>query len=176
MMARKGRKRKFRKYLKGKITHDLSLGTLTGDTVVGESVADSLSEKAYLTSVKARWSLENMTKATNQGPIIVGVAHSDYSDAEIEAWLENQNSWESGDKIGQEVGRRFIREVGTFHSAPAATDIVVLNDGKAIHTKCGWMLNTGQTVKIWAYNVGSAALDTTVPIVHTDGHANLWPA
>jgi len=111
-----------------------------------------------------------------QGPIVVGVAHSDYSDSEVEAWFENTGSWEQGDKIQQEVARRKIRLVGVFDTPESASHVLVLNDGKPIRTKCGWMLTTGQTLKVWAYNAGTSALSNTVPIVEQSGHANLWPA
>ncbi len=178
-MAKHGKRsrrgRKFRRYLAGKIRHLLQLGTLGGTTIISTNVVDVLTEKAYLTSVRLAWSLVRMTTATNDGPIMVGVAHPDYSGAEVEAWIENQASWEEGDVIGQEVGRRKIRMVGVFLN-PEGVDVVSrLNDGKPITTKCGWQLQTGQSVKIWAYNLGTSALATTDPEVRAEGHANLWP-
>ncbi len=178
-MARHGKnpKRKFRAYLKGIIDEIMGLSTLAGETLISALVSDSLDERAWLSSVKATWSLADLTLADNTGPIVVGVAHSDYTSAEIEAWIENANSWTQGDMISQEVAKRRIRQVGTFAqqvSGSGAT--IVLNDGKMIHTKCGWMLTTGDTVRIWAYNSGTAALATTSPEVKVNGHANLWPA
>lgn len=174
-MAKHGSRRKFRKYLKGQIDHDMDLGTLSGQTVISEPIADTLSEQAYLTSVKCAWALDNFTSSTNDGPILVGVAHSDYTSAEIEAWVENANSWESSDLIGQEIAKRRIRRVGILRGPATSALTSRLNEGKMITTKCGWMLNTGQTVRIWAYNMGAGNLDTTDPVVHTEGHANLWP-
>jgi len=39
----------------------------------------------------------------------------------------------------------------------------------------GWILTTGNGVDFWAYNMGDAAVVTTVPQVSINGHANLWP-
>ncbi len=170
------RRRRFRPYLKGIIDENIGLSTLAGDTVISALVTDSLDEKAWLSSVKATWSLADLTLADNTGPIVVGVAHSDYNSAEIEAWIENANSWTLGDKVAQEVAKRKIRQVGTFAqqvSGSGAT--IVLADGRMITTKCGWQLTTGDTVRIWAYNSGTAALATTSPEVKVNGHANLWP-
>jgi len=175
-MAKAKGRRKFRKYLKGQIDHQFTLGTLAAQDVVSDPVGDTVREKAWLTSVKATWSLSNITSIIDSGPILVGIAHSDYTDAEIEEWIENLASWDSGDMIGQEVAKRKIRRVGLFGTPVGGPpDKLALNDGKPIRTKCGWQLVTGQTVKIWAYNTGTAALATTVPVVHTQGFANLWP-
>ncbi len=178
LAKRKGRggRRSFRKYLKGQIQHDMSLGTLASKTLIGELVADTLDEKAWLSSVKASWSLSNWTQSTLDGPIMVGVAHSDYSDAQVEEWIEQIFSWNQGDKPGQEIARRHIRRVGVFNRAPGVpADWITLNDGRPVTTKCGWQLVTGQTVRLWAYNMGGSPLGTTDPIVHVNGHANLWP-
>ncbi len=169
------RDRKFRKYLRGAITHDMALATLASKTLVREENSDTLTEKAWLSSVSLRWALSNMTPTASAGPILVGIAHSDYSATEIEEWIENQGSWEQGDQVAQEIGRRKIRQVGVFAEPTAVGVALNLNEGKAISTKCGWILTTGQTVAFWAYNTGTAALATTSPVVTCDGHANLWP-
>ncbi len=170
------RRRKFRKYLKGIIDEIMGLSTLAAETLISALVGDSIDEKAWLTSVVATWSLSDMTTGDNIGPIVVGVAHSDYTSAEVEAWIENTNSWTEGDLVSREVAQRKIRLVGTFEAQVSGSGaIVVLNDGKPIHTKCGWQLTTGDTVRFWAYNSGTAALATTSPEVRMQGHANLWP-
>ncbi len=107
---------------------------------------------------------------------MVGVAHPDYTSAEIEEWIENLGSWEEANMVQQEIGRRRIRRVGVFEDPDDPTSAVVLNDGKPIRTKCGWMLTTGQGLRMWAYNMGLVALATTDPNVHIEGHCNLWPA
>ncbi len=178
-MARRARRagRKFRRYLRGQIDHILALGTLGPNTLVSGTNTDAVTEKAWLSSVVAAWALKDMTAASDQGPILCGIAHSDYTDAEIEEWVENSESWEAHDLIGQEVAKRRIKRVGMFPgTASTTTAEAVLNDGRPVRTKCGWMLGTGQTIKFWAYNTGIAALATTVPDMHVQGHANLWPA
>ncbi len=176
-LAKSGRKRKFRNYLRGEVDEQFALGTLAANTVITDVVDDTLREKAWLSSVVLTWALDNFTPATTDGPIMVGVAHSDYSTAEIEEWIENAASWHQGDMVAQEIGKRRIRKVGMFRSdaAVTATGAYVLNDGKPIKTKCGWQLITAQTLRFWAYNTGESALATTDPNVHLQGHANLWP-
>jgi len=168
-------KRKYRRYLKGSVGQRITVGTLAAQTLVSVINSDVVTERAWLSSVMVRWSLENVTAGSNIGPLLVGVAHSDYTDAEIEAWVENSLSWKESDLVGQEVARRKIRRVGVFETPQAVEDAVVLNDGKPIRTKCGWYLATGQSVRWWAYNMGQAAYATSSPNVAMEGHANLWP-
>ncbi len=175
MMAKNPRKRRFRKYLRGAVNIKGSLTALATLDVVSFVQGDSLTEKAWLSSVVASWSLDNLTPTGGVGPIVVGVAHSDYTDAEIEEWIENLESWESGGLVGQEIAKRKIRLVGTFRMPALATDSAVLNHGNEFRTKCGWQLVTGQTLRVWSYNSGTATVDTTVPVLDVNGHANLWP-
>ncbi len=154
----------------------MSLTTLASETLVGQVLTDVLIEKAWLSSVRASWTMSDFTPQAGDGPIEVGYAHPDYTDTEIQEWIQNQGSWDSTDMISQERARRKIRSVGMFKSpVSVSTEIVYLNDGKPIFTKCGWQLTTGQSLKVWAFNHGSSAIATTVPIVTIAGKANLWP-
>ncbi len=172
---RSGRAGGFRKYIRGNVDEVLQLGTLATRTLVAQVFDESVEEKTYLSSVRATWTMSKFSPAVGIGPIMVGLAHSDYSAAEIEQFIENTGSWKQGDLINQEIGQRRIRVVGIFDTPDDAGDSVVLNDGKPIRTKLGWMLTTGQSVDQWAYNLGSAAVATTDLAIHLQGKANLWP-
>ena len=163
------------KYLKGNLQIQLALGSLAAADLVKQDAGDTLTEKHWLSSVKQSYTLSNFTPVVNDGPVGVGIAHSDYSDTEIEEWYEQSQSWSTADLIAQERGKRKIRFVGYFEVAASAdpSENMVLNDGKPIHTKCGWMLDSGQTISLWAFNEGSSSL-TTGAVVNTKGHANLW--
>jgi len=165
------------RYIRGSVDEDLSLGTLAGKTLAGTAFDQTVNERTWCSSIRASWTIANWTHIASSGPLVVGVAHGDYSDAEIEAWIETTDSWDEGNLIEQEVGARKIRRIGVFEadSVVGAIDQVALNDGKQITTKLGWMLLQGQTLRIWAYNTGTAALATTVPTIHAAGHVNLWP-
>ena len=172
-MARKP-KRRFRRYMKGIIRKDGSIGALGPDSLVAFDLNDSVTETAWLSSVRAIWGLSQYTTGADDGPVMCGLAHSDYTATEIEEWVENLGSWEQGDLRTQEIGRRKIRMVGQFENPEGINLATTLNQGKAITTKCGWMLSTGQTVKLWAYNMGTSTL-TGTPLLNVNGHANLWP-
>lgn len=177
-MARKPRRR-FRPYLRGQVDELQDLTTLAAQTGVKNAIDDTVTENTWCSSVELTWSLQEYQPADNAGPIIVGIAHSDYTLTEIEEYLESLGSWEVQDLRTQEIAKRKIRRVGVFPTVVATDDFgaTVLNDGKPIRTKCNWMLHTGQTIALWYYNAGTDALaGPPAPRVHTTGHANLWPA
>ncbi len=136
---------------------------------------DTVNERTYVSSLVATWSMQGMTTGDNIGPIMVGVAHGDYSLAEIEAWIELTTGWDEGNLISREVAARKIRRIGVFRKDAVGIGVQALNDGRPITTKLGWILLQSQTVQYWAYNMGTGSLATTDPNVYVQGHCNLWP-
>ncbi len=177
MAKRKGRN--FRRYLRGSIDHDLTFAALGANDVVLSALADTVVDTTWLSSVKATWTLSNLTNTTSAGPFLVGLAHSDYTAAEIEEWIENADSWKESNMIGKEISRRKIRRVGSFRQRDTDQNDVlqyyVLNEGRLVHTKCNWLINEGQTVKVWIYNTGTSPVAVSTPVLRVNGHANLWP-
>ncbi len=163
------------KYLRGTIDEELDLGTLASRTLVSVLMDESVTETTWLSSIRSTYSVSGWTPATDVGPLMVGVAHSDYTDAEIEQVIESTQSWNIADKIAQEVSGRLVRRIGVFEVPSGPNAVVVLNDGKPIRTKLNWKLSTGQTLRLWAYNMGQAPFATTTPQVFAEGQANLWP-
>ncbi len=171
---RKGRGRSMKNYMRGECDENLVLGTLASQTLVGGNFDEAVTERTLISSLVATYAVQDATDGSGIGPILVGIAHSDYSDAEIEAWIETTTSWETSDLIGQEVAGRLCRKVGIL-TVPETIDFQTsLNDGKPITTKLNWVLNTGQTIKLWAYNLGTSAFATTSPVIRLQGHVNLW--
>ncbi len=168
-------KGRYRRYIRGAVDELTNIGTLASLVAVATPMDSVVNERTWASSLRAIWSVSNWTAAANVGPLLVGVAHSDYTAAEIEEWIEQTGSWDEGNLVSQEVGKRKIRTVGTLDATQAVTETVSLNDGKAITTKLGWILTQGQTLDVWAYNLGSAAFATTSPQLRTQGHVNLWP-
>ncbi len=175
-MPKKGRG-KFRRYIRGNVDEQLGLGTLASRTLVATAFDETVQDRCYVSSLIASWAMRQLTPALGQGPIMVGVAHSDYVASEIEEFIENTGSWSEGDLVSQEIGKRKIRIIGIFQSEGDATapTMATLQDGKKIRTRLGWILNQGQTLDLWAYNLGTASLATTVPEIQLQGHINLWP-
>ncbi len=160
-MARKNR----RSFQVGQIDAALSLGTLANaDLISGDLFSgDVVDDDTYMISTKLSWGIDDVTDG--QGPTLVGIAHGDYTDSEIEEWIEASNSIGSGNMLEKERARRKCRRVGMF----AGRNIETLNDGKPISTKLRFMLSTGQNLKFWAYNKSGAAYSVTVPVVRVSG-------
>ncbi len=171
----KGRGRR-RRYMKGNVDEVLPLGALGAVSLTTVPFDDTVVDRTLISSLVATWSIGEFTKATGDGPILVGVAHSDYSAAEIEEVIENTGSWDEGDLISREKANRKVRIIGVFRSRDAAGAVgqMSLNSGKPIKTKLNWILTPGDTLDMFAYNLGSSAL-TTGALVQAQGHANLWP-
>ncbi len=165
------------KYIRGNVDEEVVLSTLVARTLISEIFDETVNERTRVSSVEATYSLKDIVAAVDDGLITVGLAHSDYTDAEIEAVIENTGSWNEGDKVQQEVAKRLVRVVGTFPITQAATEgaqVYVLNDGKPIKTKLNWIMLQGQSLRLFAYNGGSSAL-TGSASVFSYGHANLFP-
>ncbi len=143
----------------------LSLSTLANATLLSGDLfsGDVLDDEMYQISADLYWSMDDVTQG--QGPTLVGIAHGDYSDAEIEQWLEATTSIAGGDLIANEQARRKCRRVGMF----AGDSVEKLNDGKSIKTTLKFVLAGGQNLKFWAYNKSGDAYSTTSPVVRVNG-------
>ncbi len=165
------------RYLRGNIDEQLSLGTLAAQAAVLAAFDETVNERTLVSSLVASWSMNNFTQGDGIGLIYFGVAHSDYTAAEIEEWIETVGSWNEGDVVEtREVGKRLIRQIGIFEAVPGGgIGTVALREGAPVKTKLNWILNQGQTIDMWAYNTGGNPVGTTVPVMRAQGHANLWP-
>ncbi len=161
-------------YVKGNIDLNFNLGSLAGADVLAQATQDAVSERSRITSIDCSYAISNQTPTADAGPLIMGVSHSDYSDAEIEEWIELQTGWDVADLVSREISSRLIRRIGTFPGVEVATEDAVLNNGRPVKTRLNWPLESGQNLKFWVYNTGTAALATTTPDCSVAGHANLF--
>lgn len=158
-MARKGRRRSGVR--PANVSATLALGTLANITSIKQDFPDTVDKPTFSVSADLVWGLTNPTSA--EGNIIVGLAHGDYTQAEIDEYIENQGAWGTSSLQEQEVARRKIRVVGTFPSNNGQD--IVLNDGKPIRTRLRFSLDAGQTLSFWAYNRSGAALTTGSSVI-----------
>ncbi len=173
--AKPRRRRAMGTYIRGNINLDLTLGTLAAKTAVLSAFQDTVVNRTFVSSIVATITLSGATPADNVGPVLFGYAHSDYTGAEIEEFLENITNWDAGDKVSQEISSRLIRKVGSLEIPGVAGASAVFNEGRVTKTKLNWMIQAGQTIDFWCYNLGTSAFATTDPNVNCAGHANLWP-
>ncbi len=138
-------------------------GTVANGAVATATVSDVVDDRVWFMSLHTTVGTRGFT--AGEGPIVVGVAHSDYTAAEIEECLEAQAAWDSSDLVAREQARRKVRTIGTF---PIVTANDVLNDGRQMKIKLGWMAELGMTLDFWIWNKSGATL-TTGGIVTFDG-------
>lgn len=161
------------KYVRGNVEERLDLATLASKDVLSVLFDETVIEQMRISSLDARYTLSGYTPQDSDGPIMIGIAHSDYLDSEIEEWIEATGSWNPWDLSEQERSKRLIRRVGIFEAPATVGENAVLNGGRNIKTKLNWSLATGQTLRLWAYNMGNAGLTTGAEIMAM-GNANLW--
>ena len=174
-MAKK--KGKFRRYIRGIVNVEKDVLSLAGKAAFVKDFPEVVSERCWVSSIDASYSISDHTPVIDAGPLLLAIAHSDYTQAEIEEWLENVDSWDESDMVqSREISRRLIRHVGILESPPSRSDSRRLDDGKKIHTKLGWYLATGQTLQLVVYNLGTTSISPTGNSrVDCRGVAHLWP-
>ncbi len=169
-MVKHGKRRKGRLFVP-RIDSEVAFSGLATDDLVAVALTSVLDQECWANSMDVVCSLSDMT--AGDGPVLVGVAHSDYSAAEIEEWLEETSSWIKSNKIGMERARRKCRIIGSFESQTEALGAMIMNDGKPVRVKLGFMLESGMTLQFWVYNLSSTSLATG--LFHAMGKAYLRP-
>lgn len=134
---------------------DLGLATLAADTVQISTLCEALSEDFHAISMDSVWSMRGHT--AGEGPIAVGVAHGDFTAAEVEEYLE-LNYQDPHNKIDAERATRgrWIRTIAIFDGV--ASDEKV-NNGVNIRTKLNFLIED-EGFNIWAWNKDSSSLTT----------------
>ncbi len=160
--ARRSRRR-YRGYRKLPLTVNVAGGTLAADDVTVTVPSEVLTEERRFLSFEGTWGLEDLT--SGDGPIEVGLAHSDYTAAEIEESLEAAGAWDEGDKVAQEAGNRLVRSVGLLTEQETA-----LNEGRLVKTRLNWRMATGDTLQFWIRNRGDP-LSTGAEVI-VSGHVH----
>ncbi len=111
-----------------------AVGALTADDVSASQFGPTLEEDYRVTSIDVTWS---MIGVAGEGPIEFGVAHADYSAAEIEECLEVSVS-RPGNLIERETARRLVRVIGVFDQDETPEKF---NDGRPMKTRLNWRLD-----------------------------------
>lgn len=133
---------------------ELSLATLADKTALVVQILNAVEDPYYMISADTLIAIEGLT--VGDGPLIVGLAHGDYSVAEIKEAIENKNMFTS-DQIAIEQGRRKVRETGILI---ANASEFVMNDGKSVRTKLKFRLEVGQVLNAFVYNDSGSPLTT----------------
>ncbi len=145
------------------VDESIVLGALVDNSVISVD-SDPFGREFYAISTDLYWGLDALT--VGEGPIVVGVAHNDYTDVEMAETLNQTGMEDPGDKIAQERGRRLVRRAGQF-SGVASNQ--VLNDGKVLRTRIGFVLTDGFSLAFWAQNKSNSAPLTTGAAINVNG-------
>ncbi len=140
-------KNRYKGYRKLPFTVNIAGGVLSADDVTITTLAEVFTEERRVLSVEATYGMEDL--AAGDGPISVGIAHSDYTAAEIEETLEAAGAWDEGNKVAQEQAKRLVREVGLLTEQETS-----LNEGQPVKTRLNWRIATGDTLTWWIRNRG----------------------
>lgn len=136
------------------VNENIALATLADGAAISVDT-DPFGREFFCISADLYWMLDGGT--SGQGPIVVGIAHNDYTDVEIAENLNQTGMEDPGDKIAQEQGRRLVRRSGQFANG---VDNEVLNDGNVKRTKAGFVITDGFSLAFFAQNKSGATLTT----------------
>ncbi len=154
-----------------RMSESIAVGALASNTLDAADFTNVLDQEVWAISCDVNVSAHGFT--ANQGPVLFGLAHGDYTAAEIEEWLEANASWVSSDKIANEKARRKCRIIGRLEQPYAGAERT-FNDGKKLRVKLGFKVQSGETLKIWVYNDSGAQL-TAGGIIEIKGPIYLKP-
>ncbi len=144
---------------KVRVASAVAVGALAALDVTAGAITNAAADKIRFISLIAAWSWSDISAALDDS-MEFGVAHSDYSAAEIEEALEAGGSLDLGNKVEQERANRLVRSIGIMSNEGAAQGGAQFNDGKPVKTRLNWLMSAGDTLSMWMRN-GSGAVYTT---------------
>ncbi len=145
---------------KVKIASSVGAGALTPGDVISGGIIGTSTEAYRLLSVNLAYSWSEIASLIDD-TLQFGLAHGDYTAAEIEECLEAGGALAMGDKITQERANRLVREIGVIEGEiGSAGEGDVFNDGRKLKTRLNWLMSTGQVLQMWIRN-GSGIIWTT---------------
>lgn len=163
LLAKRRRGSRRRRFVWLPVSESMALGTLADATALAAAIVTLGDAGFYLHAVKGTWTLRGAT--ATEGPITVGVAHGDYTVAEIKEW-EDASPTDPDDRVTIEQSRRLCRKVGAFSVLSVSE---VLKNGEEIKTPCRFSVGHTKTINMFAVNKSGSQL-TTGAVVRFDGH------
>ncbi len=170
-MAKKRAKRSFN-LRPVRVNSGMSIGALASADVISAAITNNATNNMRVVSAHLAYTWADI-QATIDDALAFGLAHGDYSAAEIEECLEAGGAMDKGDKIALEQSNRLVREVGQFSglSGGVVGAGAAVNDGRPIKTKLNWNLSIGEALQVWVRN-NSGVVYTTGSTLSTAG--KLW--
>ncbi len=170
LAAKKRRRRRSGRFVALPFNTQQALATLADETVVSADLTTNLAEDFYAISVDIIASIDG---GASEGPVEVGVAHDDYTVAEIKEFID-VNLTDPDDKIAQERSRRLIRRLGTIANIGAGGASLVPRSGEAKRIPLRFVLGDGHTLSAWVMNHSGGALTTGAVITFSGTLYGRW--
>ncbi len=174
MARRKSSRRRGFNLQKVRVADSLAIGALPSLDLISFQLIGTVTSPARITSIECSFALGDIGATQDDGQEF-GIAHNDYTSAEIEECLEALNSSDFGNKVAQEQANRLVRTIGYFQGAPGTGAGKSFNNGMPVKVKLNWYLGTGDGIVIWCRN-GSDTIYTDGANLTTVGHLWLRPA
>ncbi len=165
------RRKKNKNYVPIPFSGTIALSSVATNIVVVSDILANLSQDLKVIAVESYMDLLDFTAL--EGPLIVGVAHGDYSVTEIKEYLDLSFT-SPDDKIAQERAGRLIRKMGVFSGLNTDES---LNDGKPVWArKMFWKIGDGSvSLDAFAMNRGGGTLTSGLVRFSGTVHAEwLW--
>ncbi len=133
----------------------ITLGALASGVVISTET-DVFEREFWAVSTDINWTMKAHT--AGEGPIEVGVAHGDYTVAELKENLDLTGMEDPGDLVAKEQGRRLVCRSATFIGDAA---LETLNDGLPIRTRLQFpQVGSAPQIAFWAQNLDTDPLTT----------------
>ncbi len=153
-MARKTSKRRRGGVKAIRVDATTTLGALASGVFITGILIPTVEQEHFAISMDISVTMGDHTVA--QGPLAVGVAHGDYTVAEISEWF-NSTGVMAGDQIALERSRRKIRDICAL-DGEATTEKAF--DGSVKRIPLRFKVEDGESVNIWAMNQDDDPLTT----------------
>ncbi len=170
-MAKRRPKRRFN-LRRVRIQSSLSIGALASADLISGNVTNNTSDRLTFVSLDASFGIGDHAAVADDG-YAFGLAHSDYSAAEIEECLESGGAMAIGNKVERERANRLVREIGMINASSGGTVSGGLeyNEGKPVKVKLNWRMGAGEALQLWVRN-NSGTIYTTGSTLQISG--KLW--
>ncbi len=156
MIIKKKSKKNRKNFVSIPFSTFITLAALAANTVIKSDLLGSdLAEDLFVISVDALWTVRGLT--AGEVPLGVGLAHGDYTVAEILENLEIEVI-SPDNLIEMEQAKRKVRRVATFAEG-GVTDMSI-NDGKPMRTRMLFTVGNSQNIAVWLRNNSGAILTT----------------
>ncbi len=134
-----------------RLASGISVGAVAALDVVEASITTATSNPLRIMSVNISYKLTDLADVIDDG-MEFGLAHGDYSAAEIEECLEAQAGINKNDKVANEQANRLVRSIGVMQGSGVADGSLQFNNGLPVKTKLNWYIGIGQTLSLWVRN------------------------